>query len=50
MGVMVSPVTGAEGNVEFLLHSHALNRARGLSDPDAAVDRAVADAVRVRGA
>lgn len=50
MGVMVSPVTGAEGNVEFLLHADARDRARGLSDPDAAVDRAVADAVRVKGA
>ena len=49
MGVMVSPVTGAEGNVEFLLHADARNRARGLSDPDAAVDRAVAHAVGVRG-
>ena len=50
MGGMVSPVTGAEGNVEFLLHADARDRARGLSDPDAAVDRAVADAVRVKGA
>ena len=48
MGVMVSPVTGAEGNVEFLLHADARNRARGLSDPDAAIDRAVADAVGAR--
>ena len=49
MGVMVSPVTGAEGNVEFLLHADADARPHGLADPDAAVDRAVADAVRAKG-
>ena len=50
MGVMVSPLTGAEGNVEFLLHAHAGNRALGLADPDIAVDRAVAEAARTKGA
>lgn len=44
MGVMVSPLTGAEGNVEFLLHADGRVDTGGLSDPDGAVDRAVADA------
>ena len=48
MGVMVSPITGAEGNVEFLLHADASAGAdaRGLADPDSAVDRAVDAAAR----
>ena len=49
MGVMVSPLTGAEGNVEFLLHADARPGADGLAGLDAAVDRAVADAIRVAG-
>ena len=44
MGVMVSPLTGAEGNVEFLLHADARDEAGGLDDPAEAVDRAVATA------
>ena len=49
MGVMVSPLAGAEGNVEFLLHADARGDAGGLSDPDNAVDRAVVDALGRRG-
>ena len=49
MGVMVSPITGAEGNVEFLLHADVRPDAQGLAGLDAAVDRAVADAIRVAG-
>ena len=45
MGVMVSPLTGAEGNVEFLLHADARRGAVGMGDPADAIDRAVADAV-----
>ncbi len=50
MGVMVSPLTGAEGNVEFLLHADVRFDARGLSDPAGAVDRAVAGALGLGGA
>ncbi len=49
MGVMVSPLTGAEGNVEFLLHADVRPDTQGLAGLDAAVDRAVADAIRVAG-
>ena len=51
MGVMVSPLTGAEGNVEFLLHADARPGADGLGldDIDACVDRAVAEALRREG-
>ena len=49
MGVMVSPLTGAEGNVEFLLHADARRDAQGLAEFDATVDRAVADATHVGG-
>ena len=49
MGVMVSPLTGAEGNVEFLLHADVRRDAQGLADLVGAVDRAVADASRVGG-
>lgn len=49
MGVMVSPLTGAEGNVEFLLHADVRPGADGLEGLDVAVDQAVADAVRVAG-
>ena len=41
MGVMVSPVTGTEGNVEFLLHADTRAGADGLTDLSTAVDRAV---------
>ncbi|MCE2511625.1 MAG: TlyA family RNA methyltransferase [Acidimicrobiia bacterium] len=44
MGVMVSPLTGAEGNVEFLLHADARHDAAGLAEADSAVDGAVAEA------
>ena len=44
MGVMVSPLTGAEGNVEFLLHASVRHDARGLPEIEAAVGRALADA------
>ena len=50
MGVMVSPLTGAEGNVEFLLHADARRGVPGLADLEAAVDRAVADATQMAGA
>ena len=50
MGVMVSPLTGAEGNVEFLLHADVRRDADGLTEPDAAVVRAIADAIRIAGA
>ena len=44
MGVMVSPLTGADGNVEFLLHADVRGGARGLADAESAVDRVVATA------
>ncbi len=47
MGVMVSPVTGAEGNVEFLLHARVDPGAGGVGGIDAAVDAAVARAIEV---
>ena len=50
MGVMVSPLTGAEGNVEFLLHADVRRDADGLAELDAAVDRVVAEAAGVGGA
>ena len=50
MGVMVSPLTGAEGNVEFLLHADVRRDAHGLADVDGAVDEAVAEATRIGGA
>ena len=49
MGVMVSPLTGAEGNVEFLLHADARPGADGLADLDACVELAVAEAARREG-
>ena len=42
MGVMVSPITGADGNVEFLLHARLDGVA--ASDPEALVEAAVAEA------
>ncbi len=48
MGVMVSPVTGAEGNVEFLLHARVGPGAGGPADVGEAVDAAVARASEVR--
>ena len=49
MGVMVSPLTGAEGNVEFLVHADVRHDAEGMADADGAVDRALADAIQVAG-
>ncbi len=49
MGVMVSPLTGAEGNVEFLLHARIGGDAGGVPDIDSAVDAAVARACEARG-
>ena len=49
MGVMVSPLTGAEGNVEFLVHADVRAGARGLAEHEAAVDRALADAAGLGG-
>ncbi len=42
MGVMVSPLTGAEGNVEFLVHADVRADAAGLSDLDGTVEGIVA--------
>jgi 23S rRNA (cytidine1920-2'-O)/16S rRNA (cytidine1409-2'-O)-methyltransferase len=45
MGAMVSPLTGADGNVEFLVHARATTAAdagRGGDDAAAAVDEALA--------
>ena len=50
MGVMVSPLTGAEGNVEFLLHADVRPGADGLADTGACVEKAVAEAPTGRGA
>ncbi len=41
VAIMVSPLKGAEGNVEFLLHADVRPGAAGLADRDAAIDRAV---------
>jgi len=54
MGLMVSPLRGARGNVEFLAHlvvtgsATAADDARGSSGPDAAVDAAVAAGLSLR--
>ena len=45
MGAMVSPLTGADGNVEFLVHATA-GAADALVDVDALVDSVVLDAER----
>lgn len=50
MGVMVSPLTGAQGNVEFLLHGDVSTGAAGIDDVDDAVGRAVAEASACHGA
>jgi 23S rRNA (cytidine1920-2'-O)/16S rRNA (cytidine1409-2'-O)-methyltransferase len=54
MGVMVSPITGAEGNVEFLVHARAPQGDGTISsapapDPDALVVAAVDEARTGRG-
>ena len=43
MGVMASPLTGADGNVEFLLHARTAAR-RAASTSTAAIDGAIAEA------
>ena len=48
MGVMVSPITGAEGNVEFLVHAHTSDTV-GADDLQQEVDTAVAEASAATG-
>jgi 23S rRNA (cytidine1920-2'-O)/16S rRNA (cytidine1409-2'-O)-methyltransferase len=52
MGAMVSPLTGADGNVEFLVHARVAVPSRGVPEPDvlagAAVDEALARAASAR--
>jgi hypothetical protein len=47
MGAMVSPLTGADGNVEFLLHLRAPGHAGAAAPVD--LDAVVADAVTLVG-
>lgn len=47
MGAMASPLTGADGNVEFLLHARAVPGSPP-SDPTALLDGAIAEAVSAR--
>ena len=49
MGVMVSPITGARGNVEFLLHADVRPGAAGAADLDGAVQQAVTVAAARHG-
>jgi len=51
MGVMASPLTGADGNVEFLLHARRRDRApaEGTLDVDGAVAEALARAASSGG-
>jgi 23S rRNA (cytidine1920-2'-O)/16S rRNA (cytidine1409-2'-O)-methyltransferase len=44
MGVMVSPLRGADGNVEFLAHLYAGTPASGAADVDAAIAAVVREA------
>ena len=44
MGVMVSPLRGADGNVEFLAHLRTGLAAGGAADPMRAIDAAMATA------
>ncbi|MDP9073280.1 MAG: hypothetical protein M3N98_03725, partial [Actinomycetota bacterium] len=46
MGVMVSPLTGADGNVEFLVHTIVGADPIGQAELAGSVERAVADATR----
>ncbi len=50
MGAMVSPLTGADGNVEFLVHARASTDAADRTDAQvaAAVDEALALVDRAR--
>lgn len=45
MDAMVSPVRGAEGNVEFLVHSHRTRTRSPVADPGMLVDGLVDEAV-----
>lgn len=47
MGVMASPLTGADGNVEFLLHARVAVGSLS-SEPTALIDGAIAEAVSRR--
>ncbi len=42
MGVMVSPLRGADGNVEFLVHLRVGSALDGRADPAGAVQAALA--------
>ncbi len=44
MGVMVSPLRGADGNVEFLVHLRVRSFIDGAADPAGKIDAAVAAA------
>ena len=44
MGVMVSPLRGADGNVEFLAHLRVRSSIDGAADPAGEIDAAVAAA------
>ena len=44
MGVMVSPLRGADGNVEFLVHMRVGSPMGAPADPTRAVEAAVAAA------
>jgi hypothetical protein len=48
MGVMVSPLKGADGNVEFLVHLRAHDRGAGLGAAE--LEAALDDVVRSAGA
>lgn len=45
MGAMVSPITGGDGNVEFLVHARAARTGEPGSDPTTFNERVVAEAV-----
>jgi 23S rRNA (cytidine1920-2'-O)/16S rRNA (cytidine1409-2'-O)-methyltransferase len=46
MGVMASPITGADGNVEFLVHGRVAACSDGDVDVDAMIDAALEEAPR----
>jgi 23S rRNA (cytidine1920-2'-O)/16S rRNA (cytidine1409-2'-O)-methyltransferase len=50
MGLMVSPLTGANGNREFLVHVRPAGRPGRLDGVDDGIDEAVDEALRVHGA
>ncbi|MDQ2650843.1 MAG: TlyA family RNA methyltransferase, partial [Actinomycetota bacterium] len=50
MDLMASPLTGADGNVEFLLHARARPSAPSTVDRAALLDRALAEACSAGGA